>query len=96
MPKFNKTLKTSRGEIDFKAQYNNDYLTIVIDKWELIDIGDPNAPARDQIMTTDIFEGKISLKTEIDEEGEIILPEWVQAFTSDPKALFGRKFLERD
>jgi len=94
--KFNKKLKTSRGEINFHAEYDNDYLTIVIDKWQFIDTGYPDAPIKDQIMTTNIFEGKISLKTEIDESGEIILPDWIQAFTRDSKALFGRKYLERD
>ena len=98
MAKFNKTLKTRRGEMSFRANYDNNYLTIVIDKWEFIDIGytDEETTAEDQMMITPIFEGKISLKTEIDEEGEIILPDWVQSFTSDPKALFGRKYLERD
>jgi len=82
MAKFNKTLKIPRGEISFRGEYNNDYLTIIIDKWQFIDIGytDEETTAEDQIMTTPIFEGRISLKTEIDEYGEIRLPDWIEVF----------------
>ena len=37
--KFNKKFKTSRGDINFHAEYDNDYLTIIIDKWQFLDIG---------------------------------------------------------
>ena len=87
MPRFTKTLKTSRGDLSLVAKYDNSYLTIYIAQHDVYE----NKP-----YTVEIFEGKISLKTELDEEGEIILPDWVQAFTSDPKSLFGRKYLERD
>jgi len=72
MPKFNKMLKTPQGEISFRAEYNNNYLTIVIDKWQYM------AGVTDDVMETPIFEGKISLKTEIDEYGEIKLPDWIE------------------
>ena len=80
MPKFNKTLKTPQGEISFRAEYDNNYLTIIIDKWQFIDVGytDEETTIEDQIMTTPVFEGKISLKTEIDEYGEIVLPDWIE------------------
>ena len=76
MPKFNKTLNTSRGEISFRAEYNNDYLTIVIDKSRLTTAYEYSYEP--EIVTTEIFEGKISLKTEMDESGEIILPDWIR------------------
>ena len=72
MPRFNKTLKTRRGEMSFRVNYDNNYLTIVIDKWQYM------AGVTDDVMETPIFEGKISLKTEIDEYGEIKLPDWIE------------------
>ena len=83
MPRFNKTLKTRRGEMSFRVNYDNNYLTIVIDKAEFIDVGytDEETTAEDQMMITPIFEGKISLKTEIDESGEITLPDWIRVYS---------------
>ena len=79
MPKFNKTLNTSGGEINFRAEYNNNYLTIVIDKSRVTTPYDEIFHGIEpQIFTTEIFEGKISLKTEMDESGEIILPDWIR------------------
>tara|TARA_Y100001951_G_C11094823_1_gene158737 strand:- start:179 stop:421 length:243 start_codon:yes stop_codon:yes gene_type:complete len=71
MPRFSKTLKTRRGDLSLVAKYDNNYLTIYIAKHGVYEY-DP---------TVEIFEGKISLKTELDESGEIILPDWIRVYS---------------
>tara|TARA_Y100000310_G_C20637860_1_gene792200 strand:- start:823 stop:1143 length:321 start_codon:yes stop_codon:yes gene_type:complete len=74
--KFSKTLETSRGTIKLVGTYTDDYLTINIGKHQISEFN-PSWKKEDMIHT-EIFNGKVSLKTELDESGLVILPDWIE------------------
>ena len=84
--KFNKKLHTDRGEISFHADYDNNYLYITIDKYEYYAEG-----GSDPIIHTPIFEGRISLQTELDESGEIVLPDWIRVISKRKESEYHKR-----
>ena len=80
--RFSKKLNISRGEIRFSASYDNDYLTISINEYSTYMNKEYHVP---------IFEGKISLKTELDESGEIILPDWIRVISNRKESEYHKR-----